>query len=92
MSNHQPPPTPTAAVGFTNIADFVFNIGTLLAMDLSGYQQGAEGREVVFVFVGPYEHIFQQERADAAYLWYLEISDQNRIEKPTAMTPNRFPL
>jgi len=85
--SQQPGPQTHARIGFTNIADFVFNIATLLAMDFSKYEQGKEGRTAKLVLVGPYEHSFTDKDADQVFLWYLEISGQARIQPGLVPVP-----
>ena len=69
-------------IPFANVAGFIVNMNSLVALDVSHYEQGKEGRTVVIHLVGTHEHYFEGERADAAYLWYLSITGQARIVGP----------
>jgi hypothetical protein len=77
---------PQGLVQFIRVADFLFRLDTMIALDLSYYKEGAEGRNISLVLVGPYEYVFENERADAAWFWYLQMTGQNRID-PATITP-----
>lgn len=66
-------------IPFQTIAGFVLNMQCLIAIDLSCYVPGVEGREVVLHLAGPHEHTLENERADQAYVWFMQISGQARV-------------
>ena len=63
-----------------SLEGFTFNVSSLIAIDATGYTHGIEGRKVVLHLVGPHAHVFSDTRADAAYLWYLNLIGQARIQ------------
>jgi hypothetical protein len=69
-----------------DLVGFVFNVGALVAIDTSAYKPPPtlEGhhRIIVLHLVGPVEHVFEDEAADAAYVWYLHLTGQARIGQP----------
>jgi hypothetical protein len=69
-----------------DLAGFVFNVGALVAIDTSMYKPPptpeGHNRIIILHLVGPVEHIFENEAADAAYIWYLQLTGQARIEQP----------
>jgi hypothetical protein len=67
-----------------DLAGFVFNVGALIAIDTTSYEAGNEKRLVGLFLVGPVEHVFFGEAADAAYVWYLQLTGQARIAQPGA--------
>lgn len=67
-------------IGFTNLAGFVFNIASLVVIDLVEYEQGKPGRRASLTVLGPVTKEFVDSKADEVYLWYLEISGQTRIQ------------
>jgi len=62
-----------------DIAGFLFNIGAYVAMNVVGYTAGVDGRIIILHLAGPVEHHFTNERADQAYVWYLQLTGQARI-------------
>lgn len=93
MNNNKPPlefrtgshkpsaaPAPGLNMAIANIADYAFNIGALVSIDMTSYKEGAEGRIVVIRLVGDVSHTFQGDRADAAFYWYLQLTGQARVE------------
>lgn len=70
-----------------HVAGLTFRADCLVAVDISNYEQGIPERSILFVLAGPYETEFIDERADEAYLWYLNFTGQNRIEKPSIVNP-----
>jgi hypothetical protein len=90
MDNNKPPlqfrqvpvqPQPQIInVPFANVAGFAFNLQSLIAMDMSAYAEGAEGRFIVMRLLGDVSHTFQGPRADQAFHWYLTLTGQARVE------------
>lgn len=85
--------------GFTmvNVAGFCFNVGALIAIDLTEYvskdDRNIAGQErttpiIILHLAGPTTHSFFGERADQAHEWYLEITGQKKIE-PISFPPRR---
>jgi len=83
--NGDQPMQPQAQINLPmkDLAGFVFNVGALIAINVVGYEQGISGRIVILYLAGPVEHYFTDERADQAYLWYLQLTGQVRITSPT---------
>ena len=63
-----------------DLAGFVFNVGALVAIDCQKYTTREDPtRSITLHLVGPIAHVFEGERADAAWLWYLQLTGQARI-------------
>lgn len=67
-----------------DIAGFLFNVGALVALDVSGYHTEPDcpdphRNQVTLHLIGPIAHVFTGVAADQAYLWYLQLTGQARI-------------
>jgi hypothetical protein len=69
-----------------DLAGFVFNVGALIAIDTSDYKpdEPTRVRVIILHLVGPVSHTFTGADADAAYVWYLQLTGQARIAQPGA--------
>jgi hypothetical protein len=70
-----------------HVAGLTFRADCLVAINISSYEQGKEDRIVSIVLAGPWEEFFTDERADEAYIWYLQFTGQARIQTPALVSP-----
>lgn len=64
-----------------NIADFCFNVGCVIAIDMTRYTSDADSpdypkRAITLTLVGPTIHTFKVKRADDVFDWYLNLTGQ----------------
>jgi hypothetical protein len=69
-----------------NVAGYVFNLGSVIAIDLTHYEATNQQRRITLVLVGPALHVFKGEAADLMNDWYLTISGQRQVQ-PVAHFP-----
>ena len=74
-----------------NIAGFCFNTTSVIAIDMANYTADPEERDIsgaslyqtrliTLHLVGPTVHVFEGERADKVYDWFLELTGQKKHE------------
>lgn len=81
-------------MNFTNVAGYIFNIASIIAIDMTKYSPNPPSaeetndrtrqlyfhRSIKLVLLGPTTHVFEKERADAMHDWYLTMSGQRTAE------------
>ena len=81
--------TPQINVPMAIVAGFIFNVNALIAIDVSIYKAGDEGRMIFLYLLSEVTHEFTNERADEFYLWYLQFTGQARITPATPLSFTR---
>lgn len=73
-------PQQQVSVQMLVIADFAFNPLAIAAIDASEY----EANKIIRLHLaGPHTHIFEGQRADKAWHWYMTITGQARVSGVT---------
>ena len=77
---------PQINLPMTTIAGFCFNLGCLIAIDMTHYTGDAQDfhahqkRSITLTLVGPTLHTFKGAQADEIYDWYLGLTGQKTME------------
>ncbi len=77
---------PQVSLPMINIADFCFNVGCVIAIDLTRYtaydvaDADYQKRAITLTLVGPTIHTFKGARADAIFDWYLKLTNQAPLQ------------
>ena len=76
---------PQVSLPMINIADFCFNVGCVIAIDLTRYTNEIDAadypkRAITLTLVGPTLHTFKGARADNLFDWYLRLTNQAPLQ------------
>ena len=74
-------PQPQAVnIPLINVAGYCFNPLCIVAIDMTGYKTGVEGRAISLHLAHDCGTEFADEAADQFYYWYLLITGQAKVE------------
>lgn len=82
-------PAPAVNIPFAVVGGCAFNVNSLIAIDLSEYEPGAEARSIELLLLGPHTMLFEAHDADEFYTWYLNLTGQAKIQ-PASPLVNPF--
>lgn len=82
------------AMNFAAVEDYVFNMGSIVAIDITTFQQPPnpgeehtpeqaeryENRHITLYLVYGVSHVFKARTADSFWRWFLQISGTARVQ------------